>query len=39
MDFVNNSSLNASLQSSGNALMDELSLNIIGLRIKYEFGL
>jgi hypothetical protein len=39
MDFVNNSSLNASLQSSGNALMEELSLNIIGLRIKYEFGL
>ncbi len=39
MDFINNSSLNASLQSSGNALMDKLSMNIIGLRIKYEFGL
>jgi hypothetical protein len=39
LDFINNSSLNASNQISGNALFDEVTLNMAGLRIRYEFGL
>lgn len=39
LDFINNSSLNASNQISGNALFDKVMLNMAGLRIRYEFGL
>lgn len=39
LDFINNSSLNASNQISGNKLFDEVTLNMAGLRIRYEFGL
>jgi outer membrane protein W len=38
-DFINNSSLNASRQTNGAAFFDKVTLNIIGLRVKYEFGI
>jgi len=39
LDFINNSSLNSSVQSSGSSFFEEVNLNIIGLRIRYEIGL
>ncbi len=39
LDFINNSSLNAANQISGNALFDKVTLNFAGLRIRYEIGL
>jgi len=39
IDFINNSSLNTSIQTSGTALFEDVTLNIIGFRVKYEFGI
>lgn len=38
-DFISNSSLNASNQNTGMPFFEKVSLNIIGFRIKYEFGI
>lgn len=39
LDFINNSSFNASRISTGSSLFENANLNIIGLRFKYEFGI
>lgn len=38
-DFINNSVFNASTGANGAALIDKVTLNMIGLRINYEFGI
>ncbi len=39
LDFINNSSLNSSRGTNNPPLFDKLNLNVIGLRIKYEFSI
>lgn len=39
LEFINNSVLNASDQSNGAGFVDKINLNIIGVRVYYEFGI
>jgi hypothetical protein len=38
-DFINNSSLSAAQQSTGKPFFDKVTLNTVGVRVKYEFGI